>query len=56
MSSRKNGIRLAKRLDEVGFSGIVQIRNQVLAMRAEGIHVHALHGGEPFFETPDSIK
>ncbi len=56
MTSRKNGIRLAKRLDEVGFSGIVQIRNQVMAMRGQGIQVHALHGGEPFFETPDFIK
>jgi aspartate/methionine/tyrosine aminotransferase len=25
-------------------------------MRAEGVQVHALHGGEPFFETPDDIK
>lgn len=56
MISRKNGIRLAKRLDEVGFSGIVQIRNQVMALRAEGVQVHALHGGEPYFETPDFIK
>ena len=54
--TRKTGIRLAKRLDEVGFSDIVQIRNKVMSMRAEGLHVHALHGGEPFFETPDDIK
>ena len=53
---RQSGIRLAKRLDEVGFSDIVQIRNKVMAMRAEGLQVHALHGGEPFFETPDHIK
>jgi aspartate/methionine/tyrosine aminotransferase len=51
-----SGIRLARRLDEVGFSDIVQIRNKVMAMRAEGIQVHALHGGEPYFETPDDIK
>lgn len=56
MTTRKSGIRLAKRLDEVGFSGIVQIRNKVLSMRAEGIHVHSLHGGEPYFETPEDIK
>ncbi len=55
-ASRQSGIRLAKRLDEVGFSDIVQIRNQVMALRAEGLQVHALHGGEPFFETPDDIK
>ena len=53
---RQSGIRLAHRLDEVGFSDIVQIRNKVMAMRAEGLQVHALHGGEPFFETPDDIK
>ena len=56
MTSRKqSGIRLAKRLDEVGFSNIVQMRNKVMAMRAEGHQVHAMHGGEPFFETPDEI-
>ena len=56
MATRHSGIRLAKRLDEVGFSDIVQIRNKVMAMRAEGHKVHALHGGEPYFETPESIK
>jgi aspartate/methionine/tyrosine aminotransferase len=55
-SSRQSGIRLARRMDEVGFSDIVQIRNKVMAMRAEGHKVHSLHGGEPFFETPDEIK
>jgi aspartate aminotransferase len=55
-ATRVRGIRLAKRLDEVGFSDIVQIRNKVMAMRAEGLQVHSLHGGEPFFETPDGIK
>ncbi|HWG20429.1 MAG TPA: aminotransferase class I/II-fold pyridoxal phosphate-dependent enzyme [Terracidiphilus sp.] len=53
---KQSGIRLARRLDEVGFSDIVQIRNKVMAMRAEGLKVHSLHGGEPFFETPDDIK
>ena len=56
MRTRMNGIRLAKRLDEVGFSDIVQVRNRVMQLRAEGFHVHALHGGEPFFETPEPIK
>ena len=54
--ARQSGIRLAKRLDEVGFSDIVQIRNKVMGMRVEGLQVHALHGGEPYFETPDHIK
>jgi len=56
MPIKESGIRLARRLDEVGFSDIVQIRNKVMAMRAEGLQVHTLHGGEPYFETPDEIK
>ncbi len=55
-ASNQSGIRLAKRMDEVGFSDIVQIRNKVMAMRSEGHKVFSLHGGEPFFETPDEIK
>lgn len=54
--AKMTGIRLAKRLDEVGFSDIVQIRNKVMELRAEGVDVHALHGGEPYFETPADIK
>src|ERR1700749_4429021 len=54
--TKQSGIRLAKRLDEVGFSDIVQIRNKVMEMRAEGLQVHSLHGGEPYFETPEPIK
>jgi aspartate aminotransferase len=56
MTTKTKPIRLAKRLDEVGFSDIVQIRNKVLELRAAGKPVHAFHGGEPFFETPDVIK
>ncbi len=56
MATRQSGIRLAKRLDEVGFSDIVQIRNKVMGMRADGLKVHCLHGGEPYFETPEDIK
>ena len=56
MATKQSGLRLAKRLDEVGFSDIVQIRNKVMELRAEGVRVHALHGGEPFFETPSIIK
>ena len=47
---------MAKRLDEVGFSDIVQIRNKVMELRASGQTVHAFHGGEPFFDTPEPIK
>lgn len=49
-------MRVANRLDEVGFSDIVQIRNKVLELRAAGQPVHAFHGGEPFFDTPDAVK
>jgi aspartate/methionine/tyrosine aminotransferase len=56
MATKQSGIRLARRLDEVGFSDIVQIRNKVMELRAEGVDVHSLHGGEPFFETPPEIK
>jgi len=56
MTTKTKTIRLAKRLDEVGFSDIVQIRNKVLELRAAGKPVHAFHGGEPFFETSDTIK
>lgn len=54
--TKKSGLRLAKRLDEVGFSDIVQIRNKVLDLRASGKAVHAFHGGEPFFDTPETVK
>jgi aspartate aminotransferase len=55
-SARESALRVAKRLDGVGFSDIVVIRNKVLELRASGQTVHAFHGGEPFFETPDAIK
>jgi len=56
MTTKTKSIHLGKRLDEVGFSDIVQIRNKVLELRAAGKPVHAFHGGEPFFETPETIK
>lgn len=56
MVTKQSGLRLARRLDEVGFSDIVQIRNKVMALRGEGRQVHSFHGGEPFFETPEAIK
>lgn len=54
--TKKSRLLLAKRLDEVGFSDIVQIRNKVLDLRASGQTVHSFHGGEPFFDTPEPIK
>jgi len=50
------GFRLAARFDEVGFSDIVQIRNRVMALRAQGATVYQFEGGEPFRPTPDYIK
>jgi aspartate aminotransferase len=55
-SAKESGLRVAKRLDEVGFSDIVVVRNKVMELRATGQTVHAFHGGEPFFETPEAIK
>jgi aspartate/methionine/tyrosine aminotransferase len=56
MTGKRSAIRIANRLEEVGFSDIVQIRNKVLELSAAGQPVHAFHGGEPFFETPDPVK
>jgi aspartate aminotransferase len=50
------GFRLAKRLDEVGFSDIVQIRNRVMELRATGATVYQFEGGEPYRPTPDYVK
>lgn len=49
-------LRLAKRLDEVGFSDIVQIRNRVMKLRESGKNVYQFEGGEPYRSTPDHIK
>jgi len=48
--------RLASRLDEVGFSDIVLIRNRIMELRAKGATVYQFEGGEPYRETPDYIK
>jgi aspartate aminotransferase len=48
--------RLAKRLDGVGFSDIVKVRNKVMELRGRGEVVHAFHGGEPFFATAENVK
>ena len=56
MTTKRPSTRLAKRLDEVGFSDIVKIRNRVIELRTAGHRVHAFHGGEPFFETPEAVK
>jgi aspartate aminotransferase len=49
-------LRLASRLEQVGFSDIVKLRNRIMELRAEGATVYQFEGGEPFMPTPDPIK
>ncbi|HEY6189269.1 MAG TPA: pyridoxal phosphate-dependent aminotransferase [Pyrinomonadaceae bacterium] len=56
MSTSPTMFRLASRLDNVGFSDIVKIRNKIMELRAQGATVHQFEGGEPFSNTPDHIK
>jgi len=48
--------RLAARLDRVGFSDIVKVRNRIMELRAEGQTVYQFEGGEPYTFTPDYVK
>jgi aspartate aminotransferase len=56
VSTSQTLFRLASRLDEVGFSDIVAIRNKIMELRAEGATVYQFEGGEPYSTTPDYIK
>ena len=56
MSISQTAFRLAARLDEVGFSDIVSIRNRIMKLRAGGAEVYQFEGGEPFNQTPEYIK
>jgi aspartate/methionine/tyrosine aminotransferase len=56
VSTSQTAHRLAARLDDVGFSDIVNIRNKIMALRAEGATVYQFEGGEPYSNTPDHIK
>jgi aspartate aminotransferase len=51
-----SSFRLAKRLERVGFSDIVKIRNRIMELRAAGATVHQFEGGEPFLFTPEPVK
>jgi aspartate aminotransferase len=55
-SSPHTAFRLAARLDRVGFSDIVKIRNRIMELRAQGAAVYQFEGGEPYLNTPDHIK
>jgi len=54
--ARQSGVRVAKRMHGVVFSDLVKVRNQVMNLQLQGVPVHAMHGGEPFNETPEIIK
>lgn len=48
--------RLASRLDEIGFSDIVSIRNRIMSLKEQGQPVFQFEGGEPFMNTPEAVK
>lgn len=56
MSTSTSVFKLAKRLDRVGFSDIVKIRNKIMELKAGGEQVFQFEGGEPFLTTPEPIK
>ncbi|MGH9968136.1 MAG: pyridoxal phosphate-dependent aminotransferase [Pyrinomonadaceae bacterium] len=56
MTTSPTVFRLAARLDEIGFSDIVNIRNRIMKLRAAGATVYQFEGGEPYMNTPDFIK
>jgi aspartate aminotransferase len=51
-----SAFRLSTRLEKVGFSDIVAIRNKIMELRAAGQQVFQFEGGEPFLNTPEPIK
>jgi len=55
-SPTSSSFRVSARLDQVGFSDIVQIRNKIMDLRAEGRTVHQFEGGEPNLPTPEHNK
>jgi aspartate aminotransferase len=56
VSTSASSFRLSRRLEDVGFSDIVKIRNKVMGLRAQGASVYQFEGGEPFLNTPEPIK
>jgi len=49
-------LRLATRLEQVGFSDIVKLRNRIMELRSQGATVYQFEGGEPFMPTPAPVK
>jgi aspartate aminotransferase len=56
VTSSPTAFQLASRLQDVGFSDIVKLRNRVMELRAQGSTVYQFEGGEPFMFTPEPIK
>jgi aspartate aminotransferase len=56
VTSSQIGFRLASRLDGVGFSDIVKLRNRIMELRSQGATVYQFEGGEPFMTTPEPVK
>jgi aspartate aminotransferase len=56
VTTSHTAFRLASRLEEVGFSDIVKIRNRVMELRAQGATVHQFETGEPFMTSPEFVK
>ena len=56
MSTTTTSPHLANRFEGVGFSEIVQIRNKITALQAQGKKIFPFHGGEPVPNTPQYIK
>ena len=56
MTTSPSVFRLASRLDEIGFSDIVNVRNRIMKLREQGATVYQFEGGEPYMNTPDFVK
>ncbi len=46
----------ARRFESVGFSEIVRVRNRVIELLSAGQKVWRFEGGEPWMNTPESVK
>ena len=55
MTTSPTAFRIATRLEHVGFSDIVKIRNRIMELRSKGATVYQFEGGEPFMPTPEPI-
>lgn len=56
MTTTPTVYRLASRLDNIGFSDIVNIRNRIMKLREQGATVYQFEGGEPYMNTPEFVK